>query len=591
MVQPDQGPDQGERTQTPRTALIVVTGLIVVIGAFALGRLTTPEPTEATAASATTTLVVSQPTTTLDLADFRVSDIQTGRQVRWARSFGIGDTWPVAVVEHREKFFLFGRPQVSTPSSASYPPGGLQAWTSDDGIFWSGQSFVIAAGFWVDSVVSTDRGMIALGRDLGDGTPLLWTSDDGTSWNPQTIPLPRPLEHAEVMEIGKVAATDDRILILGGIELNERQILSEYLPDDLAVVADSSSEVEFDGHRVVMRGPWGITGYSESAANLGIPVEIVSRVASGAQREMFAWMSDDGITWQVAPFEAEGIEDVSIAEDGTITVMGFGPSGPTRWTSPDGREWSANERPEVFNIVPWGDGFAGTQHIPPTDRLVTSRDGQEWNQPTVNDLLPNVFNWWVHPIAASSAGIAAFAEGQPLSSGAGSFLEARLAPTVEKGGYKLWVDFGFGIVRLDESESGKIIIFLSSSTPEADPRAQVNFEKREVTFFDPNTQEPLVAFSFEEMKRAEQGVVTVDADGVGALTPFPDPFAEEDRLRAFLFSAEGIEWSVQDMSKLMVGNEVSLLLVGEDRLIAVTLDESFDDQSLPQISSWVGLLP
>jgi hypothetical protein len=81
----------------------------------------------------------------------------------------------------------------------------------------------------------------------------------------------------------------------------------------------------------------------------------------------------------------------------------------------------------------------------------------------------------------------------------------------------------------------------------------VDFETETITFLDPETDQPLVTFTFEEVEQAEMAAYRVRG---------------RDR-QIVLFTQDGLEWSVQEMGRI-VGDDrvIGNLLVTEDGVIA-----------------------
>ena len=232
MVLPDNG-IEGNRPGLglPRGLLFGVVAASLAAGVLLLGRLTVQEnpPVAATASTTTTVPVLNSPTTTIDIRTWSVSKIATGEPITWANGIGIGATWPLGLVDHNGKIFLFG-------SQRSYfDPGiedGLDMWSSADGRRWESHGEVIPAGFTFASVTASDGGLIALGTSDIDGSPQMWLSDDGFQWEALDPPGQEQAPGFRDTPVG-AARSGDTTVFATTRSFDERALFESRLPPDM----------------------------------------------------------------------------------------------------------------------------------------------------------------------------------------------------------------------------------------------------------------------------------------------------------------------------------------------------------------------
>lgn len=544
------------------------------MAAFTLGRLTAPE-VEATESTATTEPSLSQPTTTVDPADFRVVDIQQGPQVRWARGFGLGDVWPIALLEYEGLFYLFG----GSPFLGLGPfDAEMRVFVSDDGIFWTEREHELTT-ITVSSVITAGGTLTALGRDNSTGSPVIARSTDGTTWRTETLPLPRQLEPGETSFFFTAASRDRHTYAFGGIRLDPQRLIADYLPPEMTETTGGiMGGLEFGPASAIFRAPLGVKTIVATYEELGVPDDVVDRLAPQAASEsIYVWNSQGSSGWAVSDFEALWVEQAQISGDGTVVATGFGASNAQAWTSSDGILWTETDLPlQSGPIVAWNEDLLIADHNGLGTADVSVSDvGTEWESLGVDNLLPDSLDWFIRPLAVGEAGVGFFAFGDQRTGAPGP---ARMVDAVlERDGYRLTYSFDGGNLTMDHLASGETIFTTDSFNPAVSAPASIDFSSGTVTFHDTDTQEPLVAFSLLELEAAEQEAFrqAYSADG----------------LRAFLWSRDGLAWSVQDMSEIMPEGPVERLLITDDRMIAITVDSFFGGSTPPRVIPWLGLVP
>jgi hypothetical protein len=549
VVQPERVAEESKRKQRPRALLIAATVGIFVVAAFTLGRLTAPE-VEATGSTPTTEAALSRPTTTMDPADFRVVDIQQGPQVRWARSFGVEDMWPVALLEFDGLFYLVGN---STPFGSSGLDAAPRVFTSDDGVFWVERPHDMGeTGFSIQDATHGGDSLMAIGIDGPSGEAVVWRSTDGLAWSKETLPLPRPLEEGETAFLNAAVSRGRDTYIFGGM------------------TTDFSS--------ATVRAPFGLTVFTARFDDLGMPDDVIDRMREGGSSDgPLMWRTDRPTgPWEVSEFDATWVDQASVGEDGTIVATGFAENSQAMWVSTDGTTWVETPLDDRAGPVVWRDGLlAAVDNGLGTADVATSADGSEWDSTGVADLLPDSLDWFVRPLAVGEAGVGLFATGIERAGSGPTFPGEAV---LERDGYRLAYDFEEGDLTMSHVESGETVFTTDSFNPAVSAPASIDFSAGTVTFHDPDTQDPLVTFSLLEMEAAEQQV-------------FGTAFVLEGAPRAFVWSRDGLAWSVQDTAGIMVELPVMDLLITDDRMIAVTAASLLGASTPPTVDTWLGLIP
>ena len=569
MVLPEDPTPRDPPSRQPRAVLIGATLLILAVSIFALGSLTTPETTAEPISSTTTEPPLAQPTTTTTPPNpntFRIVDIQQGHQLWWGRGFNPPNTTmdPIQIVELHGEMLLFGRPQGWRYLS---PIGGVQLWTSDDGTFWSNEGEVIGPANAVDRIVQTGEGLVALTR-----SGLLLKSSDGRSWTSESLPLPPDAQPNETAQLWNYAEGAGRAVVFGQVTIDEFALLTDHLPDDaLDLIAAGYEWGSLSNGQISIQGPWGVTVRTVDLEEAGAPPELMDALnGAGFRSQSYVWVREGLGPWRVNEFEGDWVETVHIFDDGTIEAYGFG-SIHYRWTSSDGRTWeasTASSHPE--NMTAWAERFIGVRQLP-TD-LVISDDGESWEEMGIASSFPAGLNWWIWPIVTSDEGIAAFINGQRPQRGT-DVSEV----SVEQNGFRLTADYFDGRIELARIEDDVVFFRYTMWSSVASEDIVIDVENRTYTFHDPTTGAALVSFSFDELEAAERGTPLFGWDPDRVLT-------------GLLYSHDGEDWTVQDITEFVGGERVVTALVTDDRVIAVTADGQQWSPGEPDISIRVGII-
>ena len=182
-----------------------------------------------------------------------------------------------------------------------------------------------------------------------------------------------------------------------------------------------------------------------------------------------------------------------------------------------------------------------------------SSDGVSWEDVGVASSFPAGFSWWIGPIATSEEGIAAFITGQRPGQGTTNVSEV----SVEKDGYRLTANHFDGRLELTRIDDGINFFRFTLWSSVVSDDITVDVANRTYTFHDTTSGEALVTFTFDELKAAEREA--------GLFGPTTDR-----ALTGLLYSHDGQEWSIQDVTEWFAGERVATALVTADRVIAVT---------------------
>jgi hypothetical protein len=538
--------DEDSRSSSPRISLPVVgLGLVAILAVvWTTGR---SEPSDADAVAVTTT--TTTPTTTTE-ADGDPT-IRVGESLSWQPAGSIEDAWPLSLVEHQELLYLFTTDGIDFESRVG---NGLNAWVSEDGAAWEPRGRVIPSPHLVQSVISTSRGLMAIGTSGDDGSPRVWMSADGNAWS--EVELPYDVSNAPTAQrinLQTAWAGDELLLVFGSTYVDMEQILLDALPEDVRpAIGRYRYGMGYGGSpfEITIQGPLGIPVFSATAEELGLTEEQIELLEGpGIVTPVTVWSSLNGEAWARFELEAGYVNAVAPHPSGGLMIIGYGMRGePAAWYSRNGFEWEAEDSigmPEV--MVPWNGGLIGTRYSGSNPALVHSDDGEEWESFGVDQLLANELSWYFDQPSAGRTGAAVVANGYDPS-GESPGPDPVL---LEKDGYTLTVENLRGTLLLERDDS--VVLQLSLHSGQVAEGVTVDFETETITFLDPETDQPLVTFTFEEVEQAEMAVYGVPG---------------RDR-QIVLFTQDGLEWSVQEMGRI-VGDDrvIGNLLVTEDGVIA-----------------------
>lgn len=553
--------------------------ILLMAGLIALSQLTTPSQDAAVIDTTTTTIddgvLPPTTTTTIDLEAFSVDEIATGDDSIWVRAPAPGPVWPIDLIEHRGAAYLFG----STNNPQSRDGGGMSAWISPDGVNWTSHRRVIAEDHTIHRVVSTERGLIALGTRDGDGAPIVWLSSDALEW--QAFPLP-PVDATNAIgsfELNAAIDFHDEFVVVGTILVNSIDEIARALPEGRVGTTPSSIDMDFvlrsdvDDGIVEVYGPLGLHAFTMRLDNLDLGEMVESSLfGSPPFTRQYVWSSADLLEWEVRELDSAVIEELWIRPDGVLVAYGNGRRGSTISTTVDARTWTQygrSGRAWIFQIgahTAWKDTLVGGGF---GEDLFQTRDGLDWQYIGTGDLLPDAINWRLGPVDAGSGRLAAVASALRSNSG------PSLSPvTIRDGEASLTLDVEARSLQVEHPDAGTVDIPLWAT--DMSKLYSVDFIDETVTFTHPESGDSIAVVDFETLESAHASATRVERPGKLAL----------------LSTLDGERWRVQNLSKV-IGESATVgeMLVMEGRIVMVSTptDHSATSPEPPNLSVWVAL--
>ena len=542
--------DEDSLSSSPGIRLPVVgIGLIAILAVvWSTGR---SEPSDADTVAVTTT-TTTPPTSTTEADSDPI--LRVGEPLRWQPAGSIEDAWPLSIVEHQGMLYLFTTEGIDFESTVG---NGLDAWVSEDGSTWEPRGRVIASPRLVQSVISTPRGLMAIGTNGGDGSPRVWMSSDARLWS--ELELPTDVSHAPAglrTYLQTAWAIDELLLVFGSTYVDVQQIIVDALSETLHPASGAYRYgMGWGGNpfQVTIQGPLGILVFSATAEELGLTKEQIELLEGpGIETPVTVWSSSDGETWARSELEASYVSVVTPDPSGGLMMIGYGTGGgAATWTSSNGIEWERHVSIGMPDImVPWNGGLIGTRYTGNNPDLVHSEDGEEWESFGVDQLLSNDLSWYFDQPSAGGTGAAIVAHGYDSSDE--SF--GSEAVVLEKEGYTLTRDNLGSTLVLERDDS--VVLELSLSSEQVEEGVTVDFETQTITFLDPETNQALVTFTFEEVEQAE-------------MAAYGSAGTRERQI--LLFTQNGLEWSIQEMGRIVGEDQViGTLVVTESGVITAT---------------------
>lgn len=577
MVLPD-GSSQTERERPAgtRLGLIVIALALLAAGILAVARLTTPAGSEAatTDDSTTTSEVLEEPTTTttFDREAFSISDIATGKPLRWLAPWSPGRAWPIDLVSHRGRMYLFTSP------AAPYThigPGGMTVWSTEDGEEWIEIGQVVPDGYHITGVQSTGAELVALGSRFDDRAPFLWTSVDGSTWKASEVPVPNSVEDPSTVNLAAVARTDDHLVVLGSVHEDPIAEIAEHLPPEITPASGNPYNFGIahgpDGPRVEVRGPLGIIGYTASFKELGIDDELADEAISprALPGGSYSWVTNDLDEWTISALDIGVPATIFQLADGQLLATGYANTGSGLWISEDGTEWTEHGDFTTGNVQTHWDGRLISSG--PSRYLRQSVDGLEWESMGVNDLLPVELSWDIHPVSSGDGGVAAIAtawsqvrteEPEPFE--------------LEEAGHTLAIDAMANTMELT-TPGGDVHTYRLSNSSKIE-HLTVDFTERTVSFLEPHSGEALASFSFEQLEEAQTSMFS-----------FPRRSSQ-----ALLHTEDGNTWSLQPLPPIREKVDwVHDLTVLTDRvaLVSYPISHTLAMDDPPELEILIGVIP
>jgi hypothetical protein len=380
-------------------------------------------------------------------------------------------------------------------------------------------------------------------------------SSDARVWSELELPTDGPDAPAGLRTYLHTAwAGDELLLVFGSTYVDTQQVIVDALPEAFRP-ASYRYGMSWGGFpfQVTIQGPLGISVFSATADELGLTEEQIELLEGpGIETPATMWSSSDGETWATSELEASYVNVVTPDPSGGLMMIGYGTGGgPATWTSSNGIEWERHASIVPDIMVPWNGGLIGTRYSGSNPDLVHSEDGEEWESFGVDQLLSNDLSWYFDQPSAGGTGAAIVAHGYD-SSDQGFRSESVV---LEKEGYALTREDLSSTLVLERDDS--VVLELSLSSEQVEEGVTVDFETQTITFLDPQTNQTLVTFTFEEVEQAEMAAYG------------GSPGTTERQI--LLFTQDGMEWSVQEMGRI-VGEDhvIGTLLVTESGVITAT---------------------
>lgn len=568
------GPGKGRRSRVgPGLVVVALIGLLA--GFLALGGLTRPAPEalQPTTTTITPTTTLAPTTTTqVDPETFSVEDIARGEPFDWEMIMAIDEGYATAMLEHDDRLFLFS----TTPAVDQWAlGGGLTTWSSDDGTNWTSLGQVIGPEYQVSRVVSTDRGLVALGTGETKGSFTLWRSEDGASWD---------REQVEVEGVGAAMTVWPYDLVTTGdvslIALTTTFDVTDRLTETLGTPIDMEHftwdpQVLGDDITFTLTGPFGVPLATRSADEIGLtPTETEMVIRSYSESTVEILRSTDGESWEpIAIPDTAWIDGIYAIPGKRLLAHGFSSTGNQVWTSPDGLEWEAQPSWEYpYTVDTWGELLVGPSYDGRAS-VVVSANGSTWQDMGLSQQFPKPIQWSIGEVGSGVGGVAAHVVGQGEARGVPMTPDPMTIADVN--GTEVTLDFGSGVIEVDTAE-GPYRWSMYSMTPEG---FQVDLKTGMASLINRQTGETLATLSLEDLEDVEEDYW---ADNPVPLT---------DRFDALAFTDDGSNWSIQDFGALATGSYFSVLDVSDTRVTAVRVSEGNGEPSFQGFELWSALIP
>ncbi len=557
----------------------MVGALALVIGALALGALTSTEPEAApstTTPPSTTLATIDQP---IDYDNFTISQIAVGEPLEWTKAATVEDGWPPILVSQLGLLYMFTPMSLSSSGEVT----GLHVYRSFDGSSWDDLGPVFTEGSLVE-VAATPFGLMAIQAE-SSGSLVAWISTDAINWNSAEITDDGPGRLA--FYSSALGATDSLVALVS----------TTYGDDVTPVVSQALANLGIDvdidqvpwqiestggGTNLVLYGPLSLPAVSVPLDELGLSPEdrrALEIQASGSGQEIvLAWSTRDGTNWVESTVAgANWVDTIVTAPDGALLAFGGYSAGQTLWRTYDGITWE--QLPfglRAGRAAQWRGQLAGLTTTGRPEVLI-SADGETWSETGLARLFPTPINWYANDITASHAGIFVTVQGYQQD----RFQEpADAAPVeLERNGYTLSLEFQQGIATLSGGGETRTWNLYESRSGVA-PGVAIDLEARTVTF-TADDGEALAVFGFDELQTAENRY-------------WSSTYPAQKQVDGLAYSADGVSWSIQDLDEAFGDDAfiVGLIATG-DVLVAAVIPE-LDASAWPVHSSvevWAAPLP
>jgi hypothetical protein len=576
VVLPDGTGNEQRRPNSGRGIVFVVAGLVIILGFFVLGVLTSPGPgaVEATASTSTTTTSLAVVEPPIDLENFTADQLARGDPLDWESSLRVVEGYPLALVEH-DGLYVFA---TEAPNFSGFDTGGLRAWRSNDGIAWEPRGQVIAERHTIASISSTEQGLVALGSQPGHSGFTVWRSEDGSNWEPEEVALENANEMTTFYPTA-AGGVGSLLVVAGDVQVDWLAPLREKLGE--TVDYGWGVEVVGDEIQFTLYGPVGWRLAAVSGDELGLSEEerdVIKDFYSGIGDDTAdLWIKDGDSAWQrtVIP-DAHWIDRIGTTPAGEVIAHGWGSLGPRSWTSTDGLNWEAAPPPaHPYLNERWGDDNLVAPNPNGGHSVLVSSDGLEWEDIGPADSFPAPFQWWTNAIAAGPGGIATTITGWDEST------QQPFERTTDPDGVRLTNEDGTLIIG---SQSGKYTLEMGDQTyhwlAAQLTGVEVDLDTGSLRFLHPETGDPLTSFPLEDIYEAQAELFTLD-------------LVNSSEYHVFGFTSDGVEWTIQSLDDFGSGNTFNLLAVTGTHVVATAVDRAafYDPSSAPGFAVWTAAIP
>lgn len=568
------------RPHSSRKLYLVLGALAVAIGAVVLGALTSPDPPPLTTPEAvpeTSTITTAPNPGLVDVDEFSVEQIEVGGHLEWEQAASFEEFFPQTLVEHEGWIYLFGQARPIWEGD----PGRVVAWRSQDGTQWEELGDVLGVDAAIIAVSSTTQGLVAVERDSQDGELGVWTSDDALSWTPRPIPM-SPDKPYLVTYPQAIFADQEMLIVVASQRADFEALIEEHLrrtdrDTDISLNRGWGIDYTEEGTVITVYGPLGMAALSVPIDELGLTEAEITEAESGfggGSASTPVWTSPGDGEWIETSIEgAEWIDSLVETNRGDLLAMGYSRSGEQTWSSIDGITWEEHEDDQSPSRVRnWGERLVAASNNSP--EVLVSDDAVSWEESGLRRFFPAPIDWYVSDLTADSAGIAVAVEGWSQTSGPAPRPDA---PQITRDGVTVTMDFSSG--RFETEVDDETLTWTVYGQPVEDA-IEVDLVDSAVTFLHPETGEPLLTLTFEEVERAEQEY------WMGG--------SSDARFSAIALSADGTEWTIQGVEEEL-GREarVADIELADRRLVALTVTgiDYYSPYPTPGFEVWTAPVP
>ncbi len=535
VYEPERQPDRGPTAGPGRRPAVLGAAALALAAIFVLGRFASPT---------TTTTPNDEHIAFLDLPTSTSTTLfqARGEPLEWARLVHLGNP-PIAVVDVDGATFVYG----VGPRGA-----GAELWSRD---IWHLGLLVIDTDHYVQTIIETWFGLLAVGTEVATGATVVWTSDDGISWDRSYLPadgiagMQVTLYEAHAADVlilisGRAWMGSDQATLYARAEEALRGVFGELL--DWFHSYETESGVEF-----VVYGPLEIGLGSLEAEAIGLESSDYLDLDTPAFEVL--WASNDGQVWDLSIDDhPRYLQGMFTGPDGGIWVYDHAIPQVGFVATSDGATWRRVPTTRaVYGASRWGSLVVGL-----TDQmnLVVSKDTTNWGALDLPDgllgLPPRPGPFLVEGFASHESGLAVVA--YRLTGDSTSPKPQHDLIIKRDGAIELWIrDWTIEVRRL-----GQVVTRIDRwDTPAEsltiDPHAGT------LTFRDPVTGEALITVTADELRAKE----------MQRQLSYPGTSAAIERV--MMFTRDGSEWIIQSIG-MFDGRQIYGIHVFEDRLALVT---------------------